>query len=720
MGVGRESRAASTATFVRRSYVFIDGAFAMTTATLNPPARADIQLAPSLALWLALLAFTAVCLALRDALPWLVTYPKDWVLPAATWINVAADAFVALFRPVFRAISAGLDMPMRAIQVVLQWLPWPVVMVAMAAISLRASGPKLAVFALITLVYVLGTGYWRHSMNTLALVLLAVPVSVTIGFALGVIAHRLPRARGGINACLDLMQTVPAFAYLIPLLLLFGFGPVVGLIASAIYAVPPMVRNTMLGLEMVPEPLKEAGLTSGCTKRQLFWLVEVPQALPQILVGINQTTMAAFSMVIVAAIIGGFEDVGWEVLSSMRKAQFGQSLLSGGVIALLAILIDRITLGFAQEHSPGRGWISLRGLAGGLAGCLLAALALRQFMPELSNPVPGSLWLPQLNAVNQVLLNFVRDHADTLEGIKDTAFYCLMLPLKVGIVGSATPAIWGFTLGPVLTAAYALLIAALTALATSRASWAAGVAVIVGGIILFFGFTGFPWPAMIALAGGLAWCAGGRPVAIFAVLSLLFILLTGLWPFLMQSAYLCALAVALCLLIGGGLGIWASQNDRVSAVLRPINDTLQTMPQFVFLIPALMFFKVGDFTALIAVMLYAIVPPIRYVEHGLRNVRADVVEAARQMGSTPSQLLWQVKLPMALPVIMLGLNQTINAGLSMLAIAAMVGTRDLGQQVYVALGKADTGLGLIAGLAIALVAMMSDRIIQAWSKQQAA
>jgi glycine betaine/proline transport system permease protein len=152
-------------------------------------------------------------------------------------------------------------------------------------------------------------------------------------------------------------------------------------------------------------------------------------------------------------------------------------------------------------------------------------------------------------------------------------------------------------------------------------------------------------------------------------------------------------------------------------VLRPINDALQTMPQFVFLIPALMLFKVGDFTALIAVMLYAIVPPMRYVEHGLRSVPPGIVEAARQMGASRSQLLWQVKLPLAMPVVMLGLNQTIMAALAMLTIAALVGTRDLGQQVYVALSKADAGMGVVAGLAIALIATMSDRIIQSAAKR---
>ncbi len=171
-------------------------------------------------------------------------------------------------------------------------------------------------------------------------------------------------------------------------------------------------------------------------------------------------------------------------------------------------------------------------------------------------------------------------------------------------------------------------------------------------------------------------------------------------------------------MIGGSLGVWAAHNDRVSAILRPVNDTLQTMPQFVILIPVLMFFAVGEFSALLAVILYAVVPPIRYVEHGLRNVPAHVVEAAKQIGCTPRQILFEVKLPLALPVIMLGLNQTIMYGLAMLVIAALVGTKGLGQAVYLALGKADTGMGLVAGLSIALVAMTADRIIQAWSNRK--
>jgi glycine betaine/proline transport system permease protein len=553
-------------------------------------------------------------------------------------------------------------------------------------------------------------------MNTLSLVLLAVPISAAIGFALGTLGHRHRRFRGILHTSLDLMQTVPAFAYLIPLLLLFGFGPVVGLIASALYAVPPMVRNTMLGLELVPPNVREAGLMSGCTPRQQFWHVEVPTALPQLLIGLNQTTMAALSMVIVAAIIGGFQDIGWEVLSSMRKAEFGQSVLSGLVIALLAILIDRLTLGFARGRPGGptrsMEWMTARRLASVLAIALGIAVLLR-VVPQ-SSLVPASAnWL-QVSAINELLLGFVRDHAGVFSAIRNGALYGLILPLRIGISGAATAAIWGFDLPLAGSIAYVVAVSAAVAFITSRFGWRPAMAFGVAATFLYVGFLNFPWPAFIVLVALLAVQVSGWKLAVFATAGLAAILLSGFWVPLMQSLYLCALAVVLCLVLGGALGIWAAHDDRISGLLRPINDALQTMPQFVFLIPALMLFKVGEFTALIAVMLYAIVPPIRYVEHGIRTVPTDVVEAVRQMGSMPGQLLWQAKLPLALPVVMLGVNQTIMAALSMLAIAAMVGTRDLGQQVYVALGKADAGMGLIAGLSIAFIAITSDRITQAW------
>jgi glycine betaine/proline transport system permease protein len=152
---------------------------------------------------------------------------------------------------------------------------------------------------------------------------------------------------------------------------------------------------------------------------------------------------------------------------------------------------------------------------------------------------------------------------------------------------------------------------------------------------------------------------------------------------------------------------------RLGGLVQAVIDTLQTLPSFVYLIPAVMLFRVGDFTAMIAVVLYAIAPAIRYTALGIREVSPALVEAATAMGTTRGQMLAKVRLPLALPEIMLGLNQTIMLAISMLVITALVGTRDLGQEVYIALTKADVGRGIVAGLGVAMIAMVADRMMTA-------
>jgi glycine betaine/proline transport system permease protein len=675
-----------------------------------------------LTLWIAVMAISLTCLAARNLWPALGIFPQKWTWPIASWIDLVSAPVFELLKPAFRSAAAVLDGPLRELRYLLQALPWPIASLLLALIAGRAGGARLAAFSLATCLYILLAGYWRQSMNTLAMILFAVPLSILLGFGFGIVSFRLPKARAVIDVCLDLMQTVPAFAYLIPLLLLFGFGPVVGLISSAIYAVPPMVRNTCLGLDLIAAENREAGTMSGCSKRQLFWLVEIPCALPQLMVGVNQTTMAAFSMVIIASIIGGFEDIGWAVLDAMRKAEFGQSPLSGGVIALMAMVMDRVTRGFSQrpaDRPASAAWFAdSRRYLLALLTLVTVAILMRSMLAEASPLLQAPVAWFNADSWNAGILHLVTAYGDLLEAIKNAAFYTLLLPLRLGMEGAATPYVWGLTLTPILSAGYCLAICGLAWILGRRFGWPVAITLLLGGAVLYTGFAALPWPLLILVMTALASRAGNWRLGLFVAGGLLFMLLTGLWPALMQSLYLCGLAILLSLLIGGGLGFWAAHHDRASAVLRAICDTLQTMPQFVFLIPALMFFKVGEFTALIAIMLYAVVPPIRYGEHALRSVSPTLVEAGRQMGCTGGQMLWLVKVPAALPVIMLGINQTIMAALSMLVIAAMVGTRDLGQQVYIALGKADAGLGLMSGLAIALLAMMTDRLIKAWQSRQ--
>ena len=216
--------------------------------------------------------------------------------------------------------------------------------------------------------------------------------------------------------------------------------------------------------------------------------------------------------------------------------------------------------------------------------------------------------------------------------------------------------------------------------------------------------------AALAFAG---WRLGGRRLAVLVAVLALFIAFNGQWEKAMVSAYLVGISVIIASAIGIPLGILGGLSDRFWRVLEAIIDTLQTLPSFVYLIPVVMLFRVGDFTAMIAIVLYALAPAVRYTAHGIRNVQPTLIEAGTAAGCTPSQLLTKIRLPLAAPIILLGINQTVMLALSMLVITALVGTRDLGQEVYIALTKADVGRGLVAGLCVAAIAIIADRLIQA-------
>ncbi|MGE0240522.1 MAG: ABC transporter permease [Parvibaculaceae bacterium] len=659
--------------------------------------------------WIGVLAVSAVAVVLKSDVAWLQAFPKAWILPITAWLDVAMDLVVAASRPISRWLSWAIAMPMNGLRDMLHGMPWSVTLTLFVLAADHAAGRRVAAFTAAALFYVVLTGYWDEAMSTLALVGLAIPIAVIIGFSTGVVARKFPPVNAVVQPALDVMQTVPAFAYLIPILLIFGFGPVVGLIASIIYATPPMVRNTILGLERVPPELVESGRMSGCTAVQEFWWVRVPSALPQLIVGLNQTTMAAFSMVIIAAIIGGFQDIGWEVLSTMRKAQFGQSLIAGLALALLAMVLDRITCGLTARENrspPDR------------QRALLVALAAVAAVFALAGGI-GALWRwPEAWVVYPAEpLNAAVDWTTTqygaaMEELKRHVLFYFLLPLKIGLARTISPMSWGVAFTMTGMIGYWMAVLAAAAVAWLGSGWRAAVALVLIGGFIFHGATGLPWPVVIAVVTFLAFGAGGPRTAVFALLAQSFLLLSGFWQAAMLSVYLCAAATTICILLGALIGIAAAHSDGVSKAVRPVNDALQTIPQFVLLIPLLMLFRVGDFTALLAVILYAIVPMIRYTEAGLRNVPPTLIEAGKAMGCTARQLFWQIKLPQALPEILLGINQTIMFSLAMLVIAALVGTTDLGQEVYIALGKADAGRGLVAGIGMALIAMTADRILQ--------
>ena len=694
--------------------------------TLRLPS-AELGAGPSLLstvdrkLWVAISLVVLGTVALATEVPWLVTPPPELTVPADAVINVAMDWFIANFKWFFRAIAWIISGPLLALTAILQWLPWPATIILVATLAHFFGGWRLAVFCAAALFYMAMVGYWEESMNTVALVGVAVPLSLLLGLSAGILGFRSSAARRVIEPLLDLMQTIPTFAYLIPIILLFGFGPVVGLVASMIYAVPPMVRNVMLGLSRVPADIVDSARMSGATKRQLLWWVQVPSALPTIMVGVNQTIMAALTMIIIASIIGGSDDIGFEVLGALRKAQFGQSLLIGAVIVLIAMVMDRISRAAAARqsrphHVTGSFWQRHRH-AGVAAGATLVLVVLGQLIPLLREYPKDLVFFPA-QPLNDAVIWFTINFFPITEAIKTWILFLFMLPLRIGFENAATPYFWGFTMTTEATAIYSGLIFLLAAAAGYFWRWWAAVAVLLSGVLYFYGTTGVPWPAFMLVVIAIAYSIGGWRLGLFALGTLLFIVLGGAWQRAMLSLYLCGVAIIISFTIGGLLGVWAAHNDRVSAFLKPISDTLQTLPSFVYLVPIVMVYLLGEFTALLAIIAYSVVPSIRYTEHGIRNVPHHIVEAATAFGCTRRQLLFEVKLPLALPEIMLGLNQTVMFGLAMLVITALVGTSGLGAMVYRSLTVGNFGMGVVAGGSIALIAMTIDRTCQTWSEKR--
>lgn len=664
--------------------------------------------------WAALVVLLtgALCMALAGKLPWLVKFPEAWALPMTQWVGQGMEWLLGLMKPAMRLVSAGLGVVMEAVNWLFNALPWPVLIGLVTGFGWWAGGLRLAALGGIGMSLVLASGYWTESMNTLSLVAVSVPLALIAGGAVGILAYEFPRIKGLVQGVMDVMQTVPTFAYLTPLLLLFGFGPVVGLIASAIYAAPPMARNVLLGLERVESDIKEAAIMSGGTRLQQLFLIEIPAAKTQIMVGVNQCLMAALSMVIIAAVIGGFEDIGWEVLLTMRKAQLGPSLLAGMVIVVFAVIIDRMSLHLAMTRE--RHDLRIAGAIAGV-GVVVAILLWGRAAPgEVAVMEPAKQWL------DTTLSRVLTRNAGTLDTIKNGAMFYGLLPVRIGLDGAVLPFTWGFQWTAAMSAWF-LGAAALAGLAlglTGRIT--AGLVLLILAGVLETGVSELPWPFLLVAVAAIGWTAGGWRLAALTTGLMVLVLFSGLWQKALLSLYLAGVSVFACAVLGGLIGLASAASPMVWRVVRPICDMLQTIPLFVFLIPVLMFFQIGEFSAFLAICMYAIVPMIRYTRQGLVSTPDELIEAAISSGATSWQVMREVRAPYAAPTILLGLNQTILYAFAMLVIAALVGTTGLGQSIFLALGQADVGLGIVSGAAMAILALVADRLVQGFATKRRA
>ena len=620
-------------------------------------------------------------------LPAAFDYPKAWRIPAAKWIGGAITWLVKeaalgpiAFSDITRAIAEAVDLPYQTALAILADgvqrqesgqtlqlvppLPWIAVIGLVALIGHWAKGLGLALLMAGCFGFVAVFGQWHSAMVTLASILVAVPMGVLGGLMMGILAWRYAWLERALRPILDLMQTMPVFAYLVPILILFGFGPTAAVIATLVYATPPMTRITTLSLQRVPDETHDLARMIGCSGQQKLWKVLIPTAREPLMVGVNQVIMLSLNMVIIASMIGA-GGLGFDVLNALRRLDFGAGLEAGFAIVALAIALDRLSQAVAHRSAgaePLGPWtrrhpyfvsaiifVSVTAFLGLMVPSL-------QTYPDSLQLSTSALWAGVVQWINVTFF-------DTLEAIKNFFLVWLLVPVKRFLLG-------------------------------------------------------LPWLAVTALLGLAGWRLGGWRLAMLCAGLSFLIAATGQWEKAMITVYLCGISVFVAMMIGLPIGIWVAERENWWAVTRVVIDTLQTLPSFVYLMPIVMLFRVGDFTAMIAVVAYAVVASIRYTVLGLQGVDPRLIEAGRAMGCTSWQILTRIRLRLALPEILLGLNQTIMFALSMLVITSLVGTRDLGQDVYIALTKANPGNGLVAGLAIAFIAIIADRLLAAAARTQ--
>ena len=594
------------------------------------------------------------------------------------WLNEVRDDFDAaregnwFFANVIGGISTAINGVVTFLQELLSEpaFPRPVpevgwlgVVGALTWFAYAFAAWRAALLVLVSLLLFGVLGYWADSIDLLIITFVAVAICVLIGLPTGIWMARSPRATVAITPFLDMMQTMPAFAYLIPLVLFFGIGPASAVVTTLIYALPPMVRITAHGVRSVSPTTIEASRSLGSTSLQILRKVELPMAKRTIIVGVNQCMMAALSMATIAALIDG-PGLGQPVTQALQSLDIGSAFVSGIAIVIMAIMLDRTTTAASEraenEARAGtsggkRRWLLL-GLTG--AAAVVCVFLSRTYLWAAEFPDRPDLGGPLADTVTR----FTDWLVETIEGftsaLTDVVSYGLLNPLQSLL--AETP--W----------------------------WLMGLVIVV-----------------------LAYLLGGTRPAAISLVCLSVILGTGLWNETMKTLTTAVVATLMVVLSALVVGVWMGRTRRADTVIRPFLDALQTIPPFVYLVPALALFGPTRFTAIVAAIAYGVPIATKLVADGVRGVSPTSVEAARAAGTTVWQMIGKVQLPMARAAILLASNQGLLFVLSMVVIGGLVGGGGLGYHVVAGFSQAQLfGKGLAAGIAITALGIMIDRIAQ--------
>jgi glycine betaine/proline transport system permease protein len=644
------------------------------------------------------------------------------------WVNDAEDWLKENYRWFTRIIASGIAEALYFVEDFLIDSPWLFVLMLLVLPALHYGGLPLAILTVIGGLFWGGVGMWEPTMQTLALMGMSVILSIVFGVLLGVLSSQSDRFEAILRPILDTMQTMPAFVYLLPAVFFFGIGGPPAIMATMIYALPPVIRLTNLGIRQISVETLEAAHSFGSTRLQTLFKIQIPMALPSIMLGVNQTIMMALGLVVLATFIGA-DGLGSEVWKAIYKLKVGWSLEGGLCIVFMAIIFDRLSLALGQPKADALP-------ANSMPFHLLPqswdihpwAIAVEKFLAIFWNSISwflGSIVNGFARVVGAVVNLASKDLGNrSYSFIVESRFLfgsilvlgAILLYDMIGAGIGDFPESMEFTFREPVDNAVAWLTVNPSFIAFTK-----GVRYVI--YIYFLHpldtyLTYLPWYVVIAVLGAISWISVGRNFGLICIGLLLFIGACDLWAEAMLTLSSVLVSVLICFVVGLPLGILSAQSKRFDMVLRPILDAMQTMPSFVYLIPVLMFFGGNIVSAVIATVIYALPPVIRLTTLGISQLPVTYTEVSSSFGGTRIQTLQKVKLPMALPSIMLGLNQAVMMALAMQVVTPLIGGGGLGRDVFNALNTSNTGYGLSAGIGIVLLAIILDRLSQAWTQTQ--
>ncbi|WP_085891119.1 ABC transporter permease [Roseovarius litorisediminis] len=627
-----------------------------------------------------MIAVAVLLTAAKPILPdFLIRLPEAWIPPMAVWMDAIFNFIIDDLKlaVLTRWIAEGplefmLDTTANLLFGKRRWpnfepIPWTAIAATAAVIGYYLGGWRMALLAGGTFVWTALIGQWKIAMQTMSVLAVAAPMAFLIGLFLGIIAWKWAWFDRAIKPILSVLQTLPFFTYLLPAVIFFKVGPTAGAVATIIYAIPPMILMTTLGLKKVSPEVVEAGKMAGCSKWQMLRSVYIPAARTEILVGVNQVIMLCLAMVVLTAFIG-MPGLGAKLLAMMGSFKLGRSFEIGVTIVLIAVMLDRMSKAWViklPEHfERGTPWWKRHGYALATVAAFVAFVLIAQVVQvadhitrqqsftqgkELDNLIKGILAIDAIQAVTEWLRWFLN--------------VWVLIPFRNALLWIPTSA---FILG-IVTLSYYL---------------------------------------------------GGKRPAIYAAIFFSIVALSGWWDRSVITLYAVISAVIISTFIGIPLGIAASRSDKWSKRILLACDTAQTFPSFIYLIPAIMLFGVNDVAVVFSIVIFTTVPLTRYTIEGLRTVPAEMTEAADMSGATAKQKLMSVQLPLALPTMAVGFNQAIIFAFFMVIIAAFIGTQDLGQELQKTLAGTELGKNIVLGMNVSLMALTFDLTIMSWAEKR--